>query len=117
MLCGVRSHVILGLALAAQGDPAAIQQKLSAQFKLTRITADRSDIVTPGDIVVIHKPGLMMYAVTSPLPAVEYLQERQRSGKAGADSARISQSACRRRAEEPQPIIRIARLCPMKNGG
>jgi hypothetical protein len=59
---------ILSVALAAQGEPAAIQQKLSAQFKLTRITADRSDIVTPGDIVVLHKPGLMMYAVTSPMP-------------------------------------------------
>jgi hypothetical protein len=56
------------LTLVAQGDPAAIQQKLSAQFKLTRITADRSDIVTAGDIVVIHKPGLLMYAVASPLP-------------------------------------------------
>jgi hypothetical protein len=59
---------MLNLALAAQGDPAAIQQKLSSQFKLTRITADRSDIVTAGDIVVIHKPGLLMYAVASPLP-------------------------------------------------
>lgn len=56
------------LTLAAQGDPAAIQQKLSAQFKLTTTTADRSDIVTAGDVVVLHKPGLVMYAVTSPLP-------------------------------------------------
>jgi hypothetical protein len=59
---------MLALTLLAQGDPAAIRQKLSAQFKLTRITADRSDIVTPGDIFVLHKPGLLMYAVTSPLP-------------------------------------------------
>ena len=59
---------MLALTLMAQGDPAAIQQKLSAQFKLTRITADRSDIVTPGDVFVIHKPGLVMYAVTSPMP-------------------------------------------------
>lgn len=58
----------LPLTLLAQGDPAPIQQKLSAQFKLTRITADRTDIVTPGDIVVLHKPGLLMYAVASPLP-------------------------------------------------
>jgi hypothetical protein len=60
---------MLSLVLAAQaGDPAAIQQKLNAQFKLTRITADRSDIVTAGDVVAIHKAGLMMYAVASPLP-------------------------------------------------
>jgi hypothetical protein len=59
----------LSLTLAAQtGDTAAIQQKLYTQFKLTTMTADRSDIVTAGDVVVIHKPGLMMYAVASPLP-------------------------------------------------
>jgi hypothetical protein len=55
-------------SLAAQGDPTAIQQKLSAQFKLTTISADRSDIVTAGDIVVIHKPGMVMYSVASPMP-------------------------------------------------
>ena len=58
-----------GLTLAAQSvDPAAIQLKLNAQFKLTRTTADRTDIVTPGDVVEIQKPGLIMYAVFSPLP-------------------------------------------------
>ena len=59
---------MLRLSLSAQGDPAAIQQKLSAQFKLTTTTADRSDIVTAGDVVVLRKPGLVMYAVTSPMP-------------------------------------------------
>jgi hypothetical protein len=53
---------------AQAGDPAAIQQKLFTQFKLTTITADRSDIVAAGDVVVIHKPGLIMYAVASPMP-------------------------------------------------
>lgn len=58
-----------GLTLAAQsGDPAALQQKLYAQFKLTTTTADRSDIVTPGDVVDIHAPGLVMYSSDSPLP-------------------------------------------------
>src|ERR1035437_5077683 len=61
--------LMVSLMLAAQtGDLAAIQQKLNAQFKLTTATADRSDIVTAGDVVVIHKPGLLMYAVASPLP-------------------------------------------------
>ncbi|MGA2277069.1 MAG: hypothetical protein ABSG00_05660 [Terracidiphilus sp.] len=55
-------------ALMAQGDPSAIQQRLNAQYKLTTVTADRSDIVTAGDVVVIHKPGLLMYAVASPMP-------------------------------------------------
>jgi hypothetical protein len=59
---------VSSLSIAAQGDPTAIQQKLNAQFKLTTVTADRSDIVTAGDIVVLHKPGLVMYAVNSPMP-------------------------------------------------
>ena len=50
------------------GDLAAIQGRLNSQFKLTTTTADRSDIVTAGDVVVIHKPGLLMYAVASPMP-------------------------------------------------
>jgi len=53
---------------AQAGDPAAIQQKLYTQFKLTTITTDRSDIVTAGDVVAIQKPGLIMYATASPLP-------------------------------------------------
>jgi len=57
------------LTLVAQaGDVAAIQQKFYTQFKLTTTRADRSDIVTAGDVVVIHKPGLLMYAVASPMP-------------------------------------------------
>jgi hypothetical protein len=56
-------------ALAAQnGDTSAIQQKLSSQIKLTITTADRSDIAMAGDVVAIHRPGLLMYAVSSPLP-------------------------------------------------
>ena len=50
------------------GDLAAIQGRLNSQFKLTTTTADRSDIVTAVDVVVIHKPGLLMYAVASPMP-------------------------------------------------
>jgi hypothetical protein len=57
------------LGLAAQsGDPAAIQQKLNATFTASKLTADRSDIVTTGSIVVLHKEGMMMYGFMSPLP-------------------------------------------------
>jgi hypothetical protein len=63
----VAAFLCIGLAAQA-GDPAAIQQRLNAQFRLTTITADRSDIVTAGDVVQIHKPGLVMYAVASPMP-------------------------------------------------
>jgi hypothetical protein len=53
---------------AQPGDPSAIQLKLSKLFTPSKITADRTDIVTAGSIVVIHKEGMLMYAVTSPMP-------------------------------------------------
>jgi hypothetical protein len=61
--------LIPSLRLSAQsGDAAAILQALDAQFKLTTTTADRTDIVTPGDVVVIHKPGLLMFDAASVPP-------------------------------------------------
>ena len=51
---------------AQVGDPATqIQAKLVSQVKLTKATADRSDIVTPGDVVVLQKDGLMMCSTAS----------------------------------------------------
>ena len=61
--------LVFSVGLAAQaGDPAAIQQRLNSQFKLTRTTADRTDIVTAGDVVQLHQPGVVMFAVDSPVP-------------------------------------------------
>jgi hypothetical protein len=69
-----------GILMAAQaGDPEAIEQKLFAQFKPTVIAADRSNIVTVGDRVVIQKPGLSMYDVASPMPPLY----TYRNGKIG----------------------------------
>ncbi|MGO9317249.1 MAG: hypothetical protein ACLPXT_16265 [Terracidiphilus sp.] len=57
---------VLCIGLAAQpGDPATIQQKLISQINLTKATADHSDIVTAGDVVVLHKDGLMMCSSAS----------------------------------------------------
>jgi hypothetical protein len=58
---------ILSNGLYAQaGDPATlIQEKLVAQIKLTKAAADHSDIVTAGDVVVLHKDGLMMCSSAS----------------------------------------------------
>jgi hypothetical protein len=57
------------LVLAAQsGDLAVIQERLNSQIKLTTVTADRSDIVTAGDVIELERPGLIMYAVASPMP-------------------------------------------------
>ena len=56
--------------LQAQNDPQkeAILQKLQGQFTLTKITNDRSDIVTPGSVLVLNADGLVMYSTTSPMP-------------------------------------------------
>jgi hypothetical protein len=57
------------MAAAQSGNPVSdIQAKLSSQIKVTKTAADRSDIVTAGDVVQLHKPGLLMYSVASPLP-------------------------------------------------
>jgi len=53
-------------ALSQTGDAATLdQEKLISQIKLTKATADHSDIVTAGDTVLLHKDGLMMCNVSS----------------------------------------------------
>src|SRR5271165_1045945 len=65
-LLAVASAVTL---IAQAGDPlAAVQARLSSAFKVSTLTADRSDIVTVGDVGQLHKPGLTMDAVSFPLP-------------------------------------------------
>jgi hypothetical protein len=72
--------LMLSVRLMAQaGDPEAIEQKLLAKFKPTRVRDDRSDIVTAGDRAVIQKFGLTMYAVASPMPPIY----TYRNGKIG----------------------------------
>ena len=53
---------------AQSGDPQLIQQKLLSQFKLAKSTADHSDLVTAGDVIVLHKDGLMMCSSASSYP-------------------------------------------------
>jgi len=46
-------------------DKAAIEQKLDSQYTLTKTTADKSDIVTAGAVLVLKKDNLMTVDVTS----------------------------------------------------
>jgi hypothetical protein len=59
--------MIFTVGMEAQaGDPATlIQAKLVSQIKITKPTADHTDIVTDGDVVLLHKDGLMMCAAAS----------------------------------------------------
>src|SRR5579859_6522819 len=63
----VVAAAVLTVPLAAQvGDPGTlIKEKLVSQVKLTKAAADHSDIVTAGDVVVLHKDGLMMCSSAS----------------------------------------------------
>ncbi|MFY9854917.1 MAG: hypothetical protein WAK26_13665 [Terracidiphilus sp.] len=54
-----------GMQAQAGDSIAQIQAKLVSQLKLTKPTADRSDIVTAGDVVVLQKDGLTMCSTAS----------------------------------------------------
>jgi len=51
--------------LAQDQGAAAIQKKLESEYKLTKTTDDKSDIVTAGSVLVLHKDKVLMVAATS----------------------------------------------------
>jgi hypothetical protein len=75
---------MVSLTLVAQGDLAALQQKLNSQFKLTTITANQLDIVTAGDVVTLQKDGLKMSALAAPLME----SNTYKDGKIGGGAAK-----------------------------
>ena len=72
LLCGLTAALIPVVSLANAGaeDPAAIQKRFLAEFALTKTTADRSDIVTAGSVLVLHKDGVVMYSSSTASPAL-----------------------------------------------
>jgi hypothetical protein len=73
----LRRSIAIGLFLCADficqsqaaqvGDPATlIKEKLGSEIKLTKITAAHDDIVTAGDVILLHKDGMMMCSSDSP---------------------------------------------------
>jgi hypothetical protein len=57
--------VALPWAAYADDATAAIQKKLESEYKLTKTTDDKSDIVTAGSVLVLHKDKVLMVAATS----------------------------------------------------
>jgi hypothetical protein len=55
-------------ALHAQDSRAEIQKRLAAEFKRTKMTADRSDIATAGSVLDLHKDGLVMASTEAVAP-------------------------------------------------
>jgi len=67
--CFALSLCLLITAAFAQTDQRALlQQDLASQFKLTRMTADRTDIVRAGSVLELQKDGLLMTSVDTVAP-------------------------------------------------
>ena len=68
----VTSPLVSAAVPAAQGQSgdqkALLQEKLNSQFKLTKLTADNTDIVTAGSVLVLHKDGLLMFSIDTKVP-------------------------------------------------
>lgn len=61
------ANLVSGSSAKAQtaGTPQSIEQKISSQYTPTKATADHSDIVTAGAVIVLKKDGLVMTSTTS----------------------------------------------------
>ena len=55
-------------SLQAQDQKSEILKRLNSQFTRTKMTTDRSDIVTAGSVLVLHKDGLLMCGVQAIAP-------------------------------------------------
>jgi hypothetical protein len=64
-------------------DPAAIQKKLVSEYALTQPTADLSEIVTAGAVLVLQKSNLMM----APVSGTNFYQNTYRDGKISQNTA------------------------------
>lgn len=66
----VISHVVIAALVgicstASAQDKAAILKKLQSEYSLTKTTADQTDIVTAGAVLVLQKDNLLMVATTT----------------------------------------------------
>jgi len=59
--------LLVAVSPAAAQDPAkdAIRKRLEAEYHLTKTTDDKTDIVTAGSVLVLHKDKVLMVAATS----------------------------------------------------
>lgn len=69
MVYSMLSAVLISLAPCVHGqDQASLQKALASQFILTKTTADKTDIVTPGAILALQKDGLLMWSIDTVVP-------------------------------------------------
>lgn len=58
----------LAPSLDAQDQKSEVLKRLNSEFTRTKMTTDRSDIVTAGSVLVLHKDGLLMCGVQAIAP-------------------------------------------------
>ncbi len=80
---------------------ALLQQTLNSQFRLTKTTADKNDIVTPGAVLVLQKDGLLMCSLDTPVPPTSNYKNGKISMGFGSDLA-WSMQLGRNSSEVPQ---------------
>jgi hypothetical protein len=70
--------VLVGMSLAASAqNKAAIEKKLTSEYTTTQATADMTDIVTAGSILVLKKGNIVM----APVTGTNYFQNTYKDGK------------------------------------
>jgi hypothetical protein len=77
------------LQVHAQNSVGDLQNRLNSEFSLTKVTADRSDIVTAGSVLVLHKDGLLMYVTDASTPPQNVYRDGRLQYSAGANFGRM----------------------------
>jgi hypothetical protein len=75
----------------AQGHAATLEQQLESQYILTTPTADETDIVTTGSVLILQKRGFSAGSVSSKVPA----QNTYKDGQIKAPATGVIQKGCR----------------------
>lgn len=65
LLTLISSLLVAPAGAQTAATPASIENSLTSQYSLTKTTADRSDIVTAGAVLVLKKDGLLMSSTTT----------------------------------------------------
>jgi len=79
------ASLLSSLAVSPRSAGQGLQQKLEAQYALTKTTDDKSDIVTAGAILILQKDKLLMYPTTTQIPPQNtYKDGKLSSGAYGA---------------------------------
>lgn len=90
--------LVAGMSMVAIGQSKnAVEQKLIAEYALTQATADQTDIVTAGAILVLKKGNIMM----APVTGTNMYQNTYRDGKISQNALGKTTSALNRFSHLP----------------